>query len=304
MLVEEAWEDLQFELRLHENARLDPDSLRLHWSLNEAGLGLNSYVFDNGSLPLEILGERTNGESVPVRCSLDLDALMLPAFRTKAVELRVWVTGADEAGLKIDSVFNDVDAPLRTWNLEQRVPVYAVSDIEMKPSNDIHQGDFVEVSALITNNGLADGEANMVLEQVESSGARTRLDARVIDIQAGEQMIYQYLWKPGRDGTQWLELSIVNGPNSQSQTVLVEEPRSDGVFGTISTVNPALLFIVCLLVAGLIGLLVVGLRREEVPVNKRPPKLNPRQQPAAATPPAGPYGAPQQTASPGENPYK
>ena len=304
MLVEEAWEDLQFELRLHENARLDPDSLRLHWSLNEAGLGLNSYVFDNGSLPLEILGERTNGESVPVRCSLDLDALMLPAFRTKAVELRVWVTGADEAGLTIDSVFNDVDAPLRTWNLEQRVPVYAVSDIEMKPSSDIHQGDLVEVSALITNNGLADGEANMVLEQVESSGARTRLDARVIDIQAGEQMIYQYLWKPGRDGTQWLELSIVNGPNSQSQTVLVEEPRSDGVFGTISTVNPALLFIVCLLVAGLIGLLVVGLRREEVPVNKRPPKLNPRQQPAAATPPEGPYGAPQQTASPGENPYK
>ena len=304
MLVEEAWEDLQFELRLHENARLDPDSLRLHWSLNEAGLGLNSYVFDNGSLPLEILGERTNGESVPVRCSMDLDALMLPAFRTKAVELRVWVTGADEAGLTIDSVFNDVDAPLRTWNLEQRVPVYAVSDIEMKPSSDIHQGDLVEVSALITNNGLADGEANMVLEQVESSGARTRLDARVIDIQAGEQMIYQYLWKPGRDGTQWLELSIVNGPNSQSQTVLVEEPRSDGVFGTISTVNPALLFIVCLLVAGLIGLLVVGLRREEVPVNKRPPKLNPRQQPAAATPPEGPYGAPQQTASPGENPYK
>ena len=144
----------------------------------------------------------------------------------------------------------------------------------------------------------------MVLEQVESSGARTRLDARVIDIQAGEQMIYQYLWKPGRDGTQWLELSIVNGPNAQSQTVLVEEPRSDGVFGTISTVNPALLFIVCLLVAGLIGLLVVGLRREEVPVNKRPPKLNPRQQPAATTPAAGPYGAPQQTASPGENPYK
>jgi len=304
MLVEEAWEDLQFELRLHENARLDPDSLRLHWSLNEAGLGLNSYVFDNGSLPLEILGERTNGESVPVRCSLDLDALMLPAFRTKAVELRVWVTGADEAGLTIDSVFNDVDAPLRTWNLEQRVPVYAVSDIEMKPSNDIHQGDFVEVSALITNNGLADGEANMVLEQVESSGARTRLDARVIDIQAGEQMIYQYLWKPGRDGTQWLELSIVNGPNAQSQTVLVEEPRSDGVFGTISTVNPALLFIVCLLVAGLIGLLVVGLRRDEVPVNKRTSNLTPRQQPAAATPPAGPYGAPQQTASPGENPYK
>ena len=305
MLSEDTWQDLQFELRLDENARLDADSLRLHWSLNEAGLGLNSYVFDNGSLPLEILGERTNGDSIPVRCSLDLDALMLPAFRTKAVELRIWVTGADEAGLTIDSIFNDIDAPLRVWNLEQRVPVYELSDIELKPSSDIHQGDLVEVSALLTNSGLADGEANMVLEQVESSGARTRLDARVVDIQSGEQMIYQYLWKPGRDGSQWLELSIVNGPNSQSATVLVEEPRSDGVLGTISTINPVLLTVVGLLTAGLIGLLVVGLRREDVPITKQPPSLTPpaRAQPAPAQEAAGPYGAPQE-ASPGENPYQ
>ena len=163
MLVEEEWEDLQFELRLDENAQLDEGTLRLHWSLNEAGLGLNSYVFDNGSVSLEILGERKNGDSIPVRCSLDLDSLMIPAFRTKAVELRIWVTGDDEAGLSIDAVFNDIDAPLRVWNLEQRVPLYAISDIEMKPSSDIHQGDLIEVSALITNSGLADGEANLVL---------------------------------------------------------------------------------------------------------------------------------------------
>ena len=74
MLDEEVWKDLQFELRLDENARLDESSLRLHWSLNEAGLGLNSYVFDNGSVPLEILGERKNGDSIPVRCTLDVDA--------------------------------------------------------------------------------------------------------------------------------------------------------------------------------------------------------------------------------------
>ena len=304
MLAENEWKDMEFELRLDENARLDESTLRLHWSLNEAGLGLNSYVFDNGSLPLEILGERRNGESIPVRCSLDVDALMLPAFRTKAVELRIWVTGADEAGLTIDSVFNDVDAPLRVWNLEQRIPVYSVMDIEMKPSSDIHQGDLIEVSTLISNKGLADGEANMVLELVESSGARTRLDARVVDIQAGEQIVYQYLWKPGRDGSQWLELSIVNGPNAQSKTVLVEEPRSEGVFGTISTVNPVLLTVVGLLTFGLIGLLVVGLRREEVPVVKAPVAINTRQAAPVQATQTGPYGAPQQDLSPGENPYQ
>jgi hypothetical protein len=305
MLVEEEWEDLQFELRLDENAQLDEGTLRLHWSLNEAGLGLNSYVFDNGSVSLEILGERKNGDSIPVRCSLDLDSLMIPAFRTKAVELRIWVTGDDEAGLSIDAVFNDIDAPLRVWNLEQRVPLYAISDIEMKPSSDIHQGDLIEVSALITNSGLADGEANLVLEQVESSGARTRLDARAVDIQSGEQLVYQYNWKPGRDGSQWLELSIVNGPNAQSNTVLVDEPRSDGVFGTISTVNPALLTVVVLLTAGLIALLVFGLRRE------MPPPTRPVHAPIkditsipAPAPASGPYGEDEHARSPGENPYQ
>ena len=305
MLEEDEWKDLQFELRLDENAQLDEGTLRLHWSLNEAGLGLNSYVFDNGSVPLEILGERKNGDSIPVRCSIDLDELMIPAFRTKAVELRIWVTGDDESGLSIDAVFNDIDAPLRVWNLEQRIPLYTISDIEMKPSSDIHQGDLIEVSALISNNGLADGDANLVLEQVESSGARTRLDARAVEIQTGEQLIYQYLWKPGRDGSQWLELSIVNGPNQQSNTVLVDEPRSDGVFGTISTVNPALLTVVALLTAGLVALLVFGLRRE-VPPSIRPgqvPSKNTGEIPTPA-PTSGPYGDGEQARSPGENPYQ
>ena len=230
---------------------------------------------------------------------------MLPVFRTKAVELRVWVTGDDRAGLSIDPIFNDVDAPLRVWPLQQRVPVYQLSDIEMKPASDIHQGDLVEVSALLINTGLADGQANMVLEQVESTGARTRLDASVVNVSSGQQNTYQYLWKPTRDGSQWLELSIVNGPNSQSRTVLVDEPRSDGLLGTISTVNPALLGIVGLLTAGLVALLIFGLRREEMP----PPLRQQASAPAktVATIPAphkGPYGAPAAPDSPGENPYK
>ena len=134
VLKEDAWKDLQFELRLRENARVGESTLQLHWSLNEAGLGLNSYTYDNGSVPLVVLGERLNGESIPVRCVLNLDELMLPAFRTKPIELRVWVTGADESGLTIDAVFNDVDAPLRVWTLEQRVADYVVSPLELKPN--------------------------------------------------------------------------------------------------------------------------------------------------------------------------
>ena len=305
MLEEEAWEDLQFELRLDENARLNASTLRLHWSLNEAGGVVNSYVFDNGSVPLEILGERRNGESIPVRCTLDLDDLMLPAFRTKAVELRIWVTGDDEAGLSIDPIFNDVDAPLRVWTLEQRIPIYDLTEIEMKPASDIHQGDRIEVSAVLTNSGLADGEANIVLEQVESSGERKQLDVRIVSVGSGQQYVYEFPWKPTRSGSQWLELSIVNGPNSQSKTVLVDQPRSNGVLGTISTVNPALLGIVALLTAGLVGLLIFGLRREDAPAPPRPgPQKVAKSVAPIPNPNQGPYGAPSAPASPGEDPYK
>jgi hypothetical protein len=306
VLSEEMWNNLQFELRLTENARLDESTLFLHWSLNEAGLGLNSYIFDNGTVPLTVMGERLNGESIPVQCTLDLDALMLPVFRTKAVELRIWVTGSDEAGQTIDSVFNDVDAPLRVWALEQRVPEFTLSPVELKPGSEIRQGDVVEVAAMINNIGLADGEASLVLELVESSGARTRLDARTMNVQSGEQVLFQYLWKPGREGTQWLELSIINGPDAQSSTVLVDEARSEGVLGSIGSVNPVLLTVVGLLVLGLVGLLVVGLRREPSAqlTAPRTPKTVPSVTAAPVSPPQGPYGAATEVNSPGNNPYQ
>lgn len=305
VLTEEMWRDLSFELRLAENARLDESSLRLHWSLNEAGLGLSSYTFDNGSLPLTVMGERLSGASIPVQCTLDLDSVMLPVFRTRSVELRIWVTGEDEAGQSIDAIFNDVDAPLRVWALEQRIPMFSVSDLEFNPKSDLRKGDMVEVAAVISNQGLADGEASMVLELVESSGARTRLDARTMNVQSNEQVLYQYLWKPGREGTQWLELSIINGPNAQSPTVFIDEERSEGVLGSIGSVNPLMLSVVGILVIGLVALLLFGLRREAtptVPLAAPSPAKTVAELPPQP-PSEGPYGG-QQVASPGENPYQ
>ena len=132
-----------------------------------------------------------------------------------------------------------------------------------------------------------------------------RLDARVLNIQSGEQVLYEYNWKPGRDGSQWLELSIINGPSAQSATVLVDEPRSQGVFGTIGSVNPALLGIVVLLSLGLIGLLVFGLRAEPGQVGTPAARPgNKKKEVALPKPESGPYGAKQEAASPGENPYQ
>jgi hypothetical protein len=230
---------------------------------------------------------------------------MLPVYRTSAVELRIWVTGMDAAGLQVDEVFNDIDSPLRVWSLEQRVPIYSFTKVQMDPTSDIHQGDYVEVATMISNTGLADGEAQIIVNLVESTGARTQLDARTLAIQSGETILYDYSWKPTRDGTMWLEINIVNGPSIQSSTVRVDEPRSEGVLGSISSVNSSLLVVVGLLTMGLVGLLVYGLRREEI----QQPQLGQSNQPPAvqraeAKPPTGPYGAPNEALSPGENPYQ
>ena len=95
------------------------------------------------------------------------------------------------------------------------------------------------------------------------------------------------------------------GPSIQSSTVRVDEPRSEGVLGSISSVNSSLLVVVGLLTMGLVGLLVYGLRREDI----QQPQLGQSNQPPAvkraeAKPPTGPYGAPNEAPSPGENPYQ
>jgi len=304
LLTESMWDGLTFELRMHEAAQMNAGSLMLHWSLNEAGLGLNSYVFDNGSVPLSIVGERTNGPSIPLRSTLDLNEIMLPAFRTEDVELRIWVTGEDRAGHPIDSVFNDVDAPLRVWALEQRVPEYTMSAIELKPMDDLHQGDAVTVGLSLSNTGLADGEANLVLELVESTGARTRLDARVMGVQSGETSLYQFVWVPARDGTMWLEASVVGGPVTQSPTVLVDVARPTGVLGAVSGMNSMMLGLFGVLVLGLVAFIAIGGRTVDEPLQpKAPPSLAAAAQPPVQDSP-GPYGdASAEVLSPGENPY-
>jgi len=150
---------------------------------------------------------------------------------------------------------------------------------------------------------------------VESNGARTRIDARGLQIEAGTTYVYSKEWIPDRAGTMWIEYQIINGPSQQTNTIYVDEARSDGIFSSIAAVNPVLLVIIFLLSTALIGLLIFGLKAPQ------PPPLSARQRQHMASPlpslaqssnqpvqqpqaVSGPYGAPQQAASPGENPYR
>ena len=311
VLSESTWSNLHLEVLILEDDRLDEDTLLLHWAIHPEGIGLSSQLVINGSQPLSVIGGRAFGDEIPCAAVLDLDELLTSTMRNDALELRIWVTGQDMAGHEINPVFNDIDAPLSVWVLEQRIAEYSFSTPEMKPSDDIAAGDTIRLGVSITNSGLADGDAQIFVELVESNGARTRIDARGIQIEAGGTYLYSKDWIPDRAGTMWIEYQIINGPLAQSETVYVDEQRSAGIFSGISSVNPVLLVVIFLLTTSLVGLLIFGLKspqakqfepNQQRAVGKVPTAVN--QMTPPPQPNSGPYGAPEQVASPGENPYK
>jgi hypothetical protein len=110
----------------------------------------------------------------------------------------------------------------------------------------------------------------------------------------------------------WIEYQIINGPLAHSETVYVDEQRSEGLLAEISSVNPILLVVIFLLTVALVGLLIFGLKtpqpkqwnatqKQLVKLALTEPAKTKNQFPQPAS---GPYGAPEQAASPGENPYK
>ena len=107
----------------------------------------------------------------------------------------------------------------------------------------------------------------------------------------------------------------MGGETAQTPTLRVKEAESEGFLGTVSEVNPLMLGILAVLSVILVGLLVFGLRSEP---QRRPTgqkKFTQRMQktekslPTLAqaeqkVPPQGPYGAQNQSADVGQNPYK
>ena len=302
LIYESDWEELEIELIISEGNYLDIDSLMLNWEVHPSGFGMLTNSVVNGSSNLELLGGQPYGQNIPLFVSLNIQDVIQEEDRDQALELRIWVTGNDMAGQAISPEFNAIDAPLSIWKLEQQVPEFVFQEPEISPFRDISVGENVELAVVIQNTGEASGSAQLVLERVESNGARTRIHAQEIEIQSGGTGIFSHQWSPDREGTMWIEFVIINGPSAQTDTFYVEEESSGGLLGGFSEINPILLVIIFIFTVALVGLLIFGLRKPQDPRQriagnqKQLPRLNQAQ--AAA------YASQQHANSPGENPYQ
>jgi hypothetical protein len=310
VLEESMWSAIKFAVLIDEEERLNENDLILHWAVRQAGVSISTPVVVNGSIELLVVGGKPYGTMIPTEGTLNLDEILTTSMRSQSLELHIYVTGTDVAGQEMSSFLNDLDAPLSVWTLEQRVPEYTFLNPSMKPSKDIAQGDVLKLSVTIENNGLADGTAQMFVERVESNGARTRIDAREIEIPAGGQFDYSKEWMPDRSGTMWIEFHIINDDFSKTNTVFVDEPRTEGFLGSVAAVNPILLVIIFLLTVSLVGVLLFGLQgspSKEYNQGGQQRDIKPLptlKLPAEQQPATGPYGAQQAPTSPGENPYQ
>ncbi len=313
VIAETDWSELNIQLTVREMEQLDPDSLVLNYAIHPAGLGLNVAAMYDGQISMELLGGRGFGEQVPIAATIDIDEIISESDRIEPLELRVWVTGKDMAGNSFAEDFNDVDAPFHIWDLEQRVPDFTfVGEPAVKYTGDsVRVDETVEISATIINNGNAEGDVQIVLELVESNGARTRVDARQLQVAPGTTTVYSGTWVPSRTGTMWLEVQILGSETVQTPTIRVKEAETEGFMGTVSEVNPVVLGVLVVLSLVLVVLLIFGLRPDTGTKKRTTPRLAQKMERVEQTlptisqqTPQGPYGAQQQGADVGQNPYQ
>ena len=304
LILEKDWESFELEVRINEPEYLDSDTLLLNWEIHPSGYGLSSASIASGTEQMQLLGGMPFGSQIPASSFIDIDSAISEESRTQALELRVWVTGFDMAGHEISKAYNDNDAPLGKFQLEQQLPEYSFEQPQLSPSKGIVVGDAVDLAVIIKNTGKSDGFAELRVERVESNGARTIIHAQEVKVQSGGSGYFTHRWTPDREGSMWIEFIVIGGPTAQTETFYVGDDSSDGFFGGLAEINPVLLVIIFVLMAALVALLIFGLRNPNTANQQLPPNKNYARAPNRVDPNQNAYARQQQTYSPGDNPYK
>lgn len=256
-LPESDWDALTVDVRVNEDIGLG--EVHLGWRVMVSGFGLAGEVLGEGLEPMTLRGARSSGEDLPLRAIIDLNAALPEDVRTQRLELRVWVEGKDLSGQSVDTLGNSLADPLAVWLLEQRVAEVAFDGVPDETLVNPIKGGEIEWSYSVLNLGRGPGDVQIIVEVVEADGSRTRLDARSINIAAGERVVQNGSWVPLDEGPVRFEYIIVDGTTFVGDTHLIGAAQGQGVFG-----GPAggVGSILVLVVVALIGVVAFRLSKE------------------------------------------
>ena len=260
----EELDNLTIELTIDEQGEIDPDNMDLNWALvkrNDA-----SRTVAQGSTPLHVSSSSLSGKSIPATSIIEVSGDIPNSAFMEALELRVWVSGADRAGNQYTATaaFNSAQSPFAVWEVEILGPEFAImEDLVYSKRSGVTIGESLTISADVRNIGELDGQVGIKFIAESTDGRQIEINQEPIpvDIRQGERMTVPVDWSPNSDG-RYVILVYLDGDLSATGDPLdVLQPVDEGLLSGDDlgfTLIIGLMFI--LLAVILVGVVMVAVR--------------------------------------------
>ncbi len=234
VLTMEDLSELEVEIRVKELEQLNPTSLQVNWRIQPLDSLPGVLPVAEGVTIPTYMENRLSGQSIPVMALLDVASVLEDGVDLSALELIVWLVGADMAGNQFDGLLNSEVVPLGTWAVEQKSPSFSMqrSDIEYSKWGDLNEGESVTISITVHNSGKLGGQVEILVEVVRPGGERVKLDQTYLYIEAGSHNTSDSVWNLKGLGAVWIEATIIStGEGATGPTLRIVEATSEGLFG-------------------------------------------------------------------------
>jgi len=256
-------EELVVEVRLKELEQINPDSLILHWKVIR-GADVLATPLVKGEGEMTIPGGNLAGQSITASVTLDIYSLIPGVFYSDDLRLHIWITGSDMAGnrIKTPTGTNTAENPFASWSIERLEPDFSVDTVTYSREGEVSVGDTVMVTISVRNDGEAFGTAFLMVYEVHLDDSRRTLTAVpiMVDVNAGERVLYNIDWVPDEPGRQWIIVEMGEqeaAMGSILHVVEADEPSLlESVFSGVNTIW-VLMFIGLVVLLGAVVLIAM-----------------------------------------------
>jgi len=265
VLTMEDLSELEVEIRVKELEQLNTNSVQVNWRIQPLDALPGALPVAEGMVMPTFMENRLSGQSIPVMALIDATSALEAGADLAALELIVWLVGADMAGNQFDDLLNSEVIPLGTWTIEQRAPSFSMqrSDIEYSKWGDLNEGESLTVSITVHNSGKLGGQVEILVEVIRPGGVRTELDQTYLYIEAGSHNTSDSVWNLEGLGAVWIEATIIStGEVATGPTLRIVEASPDGLFGaTVAGVDAIYIWLAVSLMV-ILSIVFVALMRQ------------------------------------------